>query len=240
MADEPETALVPPDSPEEDLGLSERQINALDRLNELGGKPRESDDAPYDSDPQIRAYQMVYEGRIGGRRPGQGRPRKVRAAEGIAEWTRKNEEKYINVLERALDDPDNRIALKAFEAGMTVERREAELQIKEDEIDTDNISKEELIATLFQLASDPAISAGVQPYFELPSGEVEEITDAEEVREPKKQKRKANKRNRASSAASTNGVDSGKARRNGRGSASHNGGAVPNPFKTAKIRRSSN
>ena len=58
----------------EDSALRERQIAALERLHELGGMPRKEGER-YASDPQIRALQMVYDGRFGGPGLNQGRPR---------------------------------------------------------------------------------------------------------------------------------------------------------------------
>src|SRR4051794_39725006 len=76
---------------DDDLGLDSQQILALERLNELGGEPAPMGDngkPMYSSDPKIRAYQLIFEGRFAGKNRGQGRPRKQRAGEVMAEHIR--------------------------------------------------------------------------------------------------------------------------------------------------------
>jgi hypothetical protein len=171
---------------QEDLGLHERQVQALGRLHRLGGKPHEEGE-PYDSDPQIRALQLVFEGRMGGPGLKQGRPRtgvstaaerQQRAAETIAiEIRQRFTGKMIKALDRALKkDAGTRANLDAVKLALDIERGEAALQLKENEADFDTKTKEELLATLFELVAQPQTAAAIE-------GTAWEIPDAEEVTE---------------------------------------------------------
>jgi hypothetical protein len=171
---------------QDDYGLHERQVKALGRLTRLGAKPREKDEG-YDSDPQIRALQLVYEGRMGGPGLKQGRPRtgvsttaerQQRAAETIAVEIRERfTGKMIKALDRALKkDAGTRANLDAVKLALDIENREATLQLKENESDFDTKTKEELLATLFELVAQPQTAAAIE-------GTAWEVTDAEEVTE---------------------------------------------------------
>lgn len=171
-----------------DCGISERQVNALDQLTALGKAPREPD-ASYDKSPKVRALQLVYEGRLGGPNRGQGRKRKQRASEVVAEHIRnKLTRKIINAIEEGLDDDNKRVKLQAADMAMKIDREDAELSMKEVEADLDNASREELLATLFSLAGDQnvatAIEATAQGHVTLADADFEEVTEAEVVGEP--------------------------------------------------------
>src|SRR3954470_9169989 len=118
----------------DDPGLQERQLKALGRLHRLGARPRQEGD-PYDSDPQIRALQLVYEGRMGGPGLKQGRPRtgvstteqrQARAAETIAlEIRERFTGRMIRALDRALRrDAGVRANLDAVKLALDIENRE--------------------------------------------------------------------------------------------------------------------
>ena len=171
---------------QDDYGLEERQVKALGRLSRLGAKPREKDEG-YDSDPQIRALQLVYEGRMGGPGLKQGRPRtgvstteerERRAAEVIAlEIRNRFTGKMIKALDRALrKDAGTKANLDAVKLALDIENREASLQLKEHESDFDTNTKAELLDTLFKLVAEPQTAAAIE-------GSSWEITDAEEVTE---------------------------------------------------------
>jgi hypothetical protein len=102
----------------------------------------------YPSDPKERARMLVAEGKIGGPRPGSGRPRKKRAAELIAEKAQRNAEKIWSAFEDALEPskPDS-IRLAAAKELVALENRESELQLKEERAFEDT-PKDELIAYL--------------------------------------------------------------------------------------------
>lgn len=170
--------------PFEDSGLNDRQVAALGRLHRLGARPRVEGDA-YDSDPQIRALQLVYEGKMGGRGLGQGRPRtgvstelerRGRAAEVIAAEIRERfTGRMIRALDRALKkDAGTRANLDAVKLALDIENREAALQLKEYEADFDTKTKEELLAALFELVAEPQTAAAIE-------GTAWDITDAETV-----------------------------------------------------------
>ena len=165
------------DADENDLGLSSKQIIALERLTELGAAAAEPDEtgrSVYDSRPQVRAYQLIYEGRFAGRGNGQGRPRKPRAAELLAEHIREHfPKKMERALKRALsEEAGSRANLDAIRLAIDIERGERKLQIEEEEHDGNlGNTREELIATLFALVGEPATAAAIE-------GSAEEIPEA--------------------------------------------------------------
>src|SRR3954462_8632938 len=161
--------LVPVEPPEgEDVGLSARQISALEQLHALGAGPKLPTDEKYDSNPQIRALQMVYEGRLGGPGRGQGRPgRDERISVQLTQYVRSNlGKKVTKALERALaTDAGERINLDAIKLIVEMEHKEAKLQLSEDRADLDSLSKEELIATLFDLVNDAQTGQVIEATF---------------------------------------------------------------------------
>jgi hypothetical protein len=146
---------------------------------------RKSPDEPYDPDPQIRAYQMVKEGRLGGAGRGQGRKRKPRAAEKVAEAVRHKADKIIKAIDDGLDAESTRTRLDAAAMALKIERDETILQLKEEEIDLDRMGKDELVDSLIQLVSDPSIEAQLEAVIDLPPSAISEIvnTDDNEVGE---------------------------------------------------------
>jgi hypothetical protein len=167
----------------DEVGLTDRQIGALGRLHRLGAKPRIEGEV-YDSDPQIRALQLVYEGKMGGKGLGQGRPRtgvdrKARAAEVIAAEIRERfTGRMIRAIDRALKkDAGTRANLDAVKLALDIENREAALALKEYEAEFDTATKEQLIATLFELVAEPQTAAAIE-------GTAWDITDAEVVEDP--------------------------------------------------------
>lgn len=179
----PELALTT-DEDDDDLGLTAKQLSALERLAELGAAPAEPHpDKPgkmlYSSNPQIRALQLVFEGRFGGAGRGQGRPKPAkRAAEVLAEEIRKapHVKKMYKALERGLrKDAGPRVNLDAIKLSVEIERGERALQIKEEEHEDNLGTKEELIAELIEALTEPEAIAALQGFAEEDD---EEITDA--------------------------------------------------------------
>jgi hypothetical protein len=222
-----------------DDGLQERQLKALGRLNRLGARPRQEGD-PYDSDPQIRALQLVYEGRMGGPGLKQGRPRtgvstteqrQARAAETIAlEIRERFTGRMIRALDRALRrDAGVRANLDAVKLALDIENREAALQLKETEAEFDTKTKEELLATLFQLVAEPQTAAAIE-------GTAFDISDAEVVSEDSPPAEEAG-RNGDSASTSVNGHHSGGAGQAGSERLTANRAASENPFTQAALRR---
>src|SRR5580765_1332037 len=126
---------------EDDGGLRDRQLAALERLHDLGAAPR-IEGQPYSGDSQIRALQLVYEGRFGGAGRKQGRPRQrgePRAAEVIAEEIRNRFTKRMTrAIERALrQDAGVKANLDAVKLALEIENREAALQLRESQADLD-------------------------------------------------------------------------------------------------------
>src|SRR3954453_18971441 len=144
----------------EGVALNESQVSALQRLHELGAAPRVEGEQ-YAKNAQIRAFQLVYEGRFGGGQPGSGRPRKYasepRAAEVIADEIRTRfTKRMMRAIERALRrEAGVRANLDAVKLALEIENREATLQLRESQADFDSATKEELLVTLFELLDQP-------------------------------------------------------------------------------------
>jgi hypothetical protein len=226
----------------EDSGLHERQVNALGRLHRLGSRPRQEGD-PYDSDPQIRALQLVYEGRMGGPGLKQGRPRtgvstveqrQARAAEVIAlEIRERFTGKMIRAIDRALKkDAGTRSNLDAVKLALDIENREAALQLRENEAEFDTKTKEELLATLFQLVTEPQTAAAIE-------GSAWDITDAEVIEDAEGASVAGEDgRNGDSASTSVNGRDAGNAGSLRSQRLARHRAQSTNPFTQAAIRRS--
>jgi hypothetical protein len=223
--------------PENESGLTPTQIKGLEGLERLGAEPR-APDAAYDKDPQIRAYQMMFEGRLGGKRPGQGRPR--RAAQKVAERVRDElQGKIFDALKDGLDPnkATTKERLGAADLALKIEREERQLELKEDQQDEDEWDKERLIAEFIKLASTPQAEALIQEtitlsedqYREVNGDDTEEVTGEGEARE---------------GASSTTGIAPARPRRrslarNERGAATRSVPNGENPFKEALKRRAS-
>jgi len=256
------TDIVRKDSDEDDsTGLSTRQINALEKLAELGAEPAavdpETGKSIYHGDPKIRAYQLVFEGRFGGPGKGQGRKREPRAAEVIAEALRDEPriKKMISALDRALTKKaGTRANLDAIKLAHEIEKGERSLQLKEEaHNDSLGSTREELLGTIFELVQQPGVQHAI-------NGESEDITEAEVVNqedfdhssgEEEAPKQYAFQKRRASTPR-TNGdhgdtADAEEDGRNGRVSGSHgrSGAAtssseVDRPLQARARRRAAN
>jgi hypothetical protein len=182
----PQLALTT-DSDDDDLGLTARQINALERLSELNAEPAvPNPDKPgkmiYSPNPQIRALQLVFEGRFGGAGRGQGRPKPTqpRAAEVLADEIRKAP--HVRKMQKALDralrkDAGARTNLDAIKLSMEIEREERKLQLNEDKhAENYTGSKDDLVVELITALADPAAVAALDGYAKEEIDE--EITDA--------------------------------------------------------------
>lgn len=225
---------------QDDFGLKERQVKALGRLHRLGARPRE-EGVPYDSDPQIRALQLVYEGRMGGPGLKQGRPRtgvsttaerQQRAAEVIATEIRERfTTKMIKAIDRALKkDAGVKANLDAVKLALDIENREAALQLRENESDFDTKTKEELLATLFELVNEPQTAAAIE-------GTSWEITDAEVVSNGDTSAVEGNGSNGNTPGAEVNGSDSGSAGPPDRQRLAAHRAQSANPFTQTALRR---
>ena len=223
-----------------DEGLQERQLKALGRLHRLGAKPRQEGD-PYDSDPQVRALQLVYEGRMGGPGLKQGRPRtgvstaserQARAAEVIAAEIRERfTGRMIRAIDRALRrDAGTKANLDAVKLALDIENREAALQLKESVTDFDTKTKEELLATLFQLVAEPQTAAAIE-------GSAWEITEAEVIEDGDSSAAEENGNNGDSPSVGRNGNHSGDAGSSRSERLAAHRAASANPFTQVALRR---
>lgn len=252
----------PPDG--EDIGLSPRQISALEQLHSLGAGPKLPTDEKYHTNPQIRALQMVYEGKLGGPGRGQGRPgREERISVQLTAYVRQNlGKKVTKALERALaSDAGERVNLDAIKLITEIEHKEAKLQLTEDQADLDHLSKEELVATLYDLVNDAQTGQVITATFtDVPTPEkaVAEIDHRERVKEERKRrttakrnKRTAKRPARSPAAASgkrngdtpspaSNGPVAPSAGEAGRGRPAPDRQASSNPITQAALRRAAN
>lgn len=149
--------IVPPEGIEgEDYFVIEKRGNNI-------VVPIHREGTDYHPDPQVRAYQLVYEGRLGGARQ-PGRRNSKRASQDIAREVRDRlTPKLIKVLDRGLrKDAGINANLAAFRAALAVEHDEAELALKEEEADLSKASREELLDTLVALLKDPSTEAAVE------------------------------------------------------------------------------
>jgi hypothetical protein len=216
-----------------DIGLTDRQIQALDNLTKLNAEPAPPG-GPYHSNPQIRAHQLVFEGKFGMAGPGRGYKRDERAAKVIADEVRDRlAPKMLRAIDRGLNKKaGHRINLDAVKLALDIENREASLRLKEEEADAlENQGKDELIATLYALVQDPQTQAILSDTIEGQATEV--IRDAEVVGESEA----AVQNGRYSAGAEENGSDTPGTGINGRGSNKRNRPASENPFSQAKVRR---
>lgn len=223
-------------------GLTDRQVNALEKLNDLGAEPRLSEDEEYSKDPKIRALQLVYEGKLGGPRAGAGRKaRETRAAAHVAKEARRLAKEIAQVYEDIMTDEDGdpRLKMQAADRFLDIEHREASLALKEEEFDsTDDMEgKEELIDALFDAISNPEVEAIIAQSLDIPEEDIEEITDGDDDTGPDGSGEDPEWLERDPADLVANGVDTPAARRNGRGHAARSGEARPNPFSKAAKRR---
>lgn len=170
--------------PENGVGLTPTQIKGLEGLERLGASPRQSEDEPWDKNPQIRAYQMMYEGIIGGKRPGQGRP--SRAAQGVAERIRNElQGKIFDALKDGLDPGKATIKerMGAADLAIKIEREERQLELKEDQQDEEQMDKEQLIAEFLRLASTPQAEALIQETITLSEDQYREVNGGDTIEE---------------------------------------------------------
>lgn len=208
-----ELALTGSDDDGEDAGLSERQVNALEKLFELGGQPRQTATEKYDSDPQRRALQMVFEGKLGGarNRAQATLTREKRVSVTMTEFIRtKLAPKLKTALERALDDESSRINLDAVRLAVDIEHKEAKLQLTEDQADVDSMTKGELVATIIALAQDAETGQTLEAVFEAtPTPKTDEAI-AEAAKRAADRSKKSRAKSRSKSRRSGTGVRSAK------------------------------
>lgn len=124
----------------------------------------------YSSDPKQRAAELVAEGKIGGKREGAGRPRKVtsdgqpkRASTVIADYVRENAEDMAKVITDCLLDPDasQLDKMRAVKLAVGIDSRESDRE-REELADPNSARSQELAETageakenLTRMLSDP-------------------------------------------------------------------------------------
>lgn len=125
------------------------------------------------------ALERHAQGKLGGAKYGKmgGRPKKDRAASHVAEEARKKAKEITQVFEDAID-PNQPIAirLKAAEAWLGVEREDEKLALQENVADAEQMSRDELIATLREKMTRGATATILRHQLEQ-----ENVVDAEVV-----------------------------------------------------------
>lgn len=130
------------------------------------------------------AKKMVEEGKIGGPRPGSGRPRKKRASEYVAEAARTHANKIVDAfLDSIHETAPAQIRLQAAKDWLLIEQKEAEIQLKEERQFDDMSEKElrEMVAANLTKLHEKNIKVAVGSSSE--SEEPAEIAEAEIVEE---------------------------------------------------------
>lgn len=258
-------ALARTDGEDNDLGLNARQIQALEKLSELGAAPRVPGEKT-SSNPQIRAYQLIYEGTLGGPGRGQGRRRDPRAAEQLAEDIRKMAPRMKRVLKRAMkEEAGVKANLDAVKLAVDIERGERKLQIEEEDHDQLGDTREEILGALFELVGQPEVRAalreGARGEDAIDVSEDDIFTEAEVVEGENEgrttpiefefvvEDNEDDEPARRSPAIGTNGRNGDSAdpasarsngrssRRNGRKRVAYNRPEGPNPFTEIALRR---
>lgn len=164
-----------------DVELTTAQVQALEKLDAAGeGLPDADPDNPgkwlYHPNSQIRALQLIAQGRLGGAGRGQGRKRKPRVGEYVAEEMRKRGAKIVAAIDQGLDSDNEKVALSAADMAVRIDRDETLVDLKQQEVDNvDNLSKEELIDAIIQLASEPATSAQLEAVIDIPEEDIQEV-----------------------------------------------------------------
>jgi len=135
-----------------DVGITVQQVQALDKLAELGAEPY-GGKGPYHSDPKIRALQLVAEGRLGGnQRAGRTGVRKKRASQIVSDWARdKKIEQIKAAYNQALDSDNERTAMDAANRLLDLETKNVEIELKEHQSDIDQMDREDLIVAFLEV-----------------------------------------------------------------------------------------
>lgn len=238
---------------DDDVGLTESQVRGLEWLEDNGHEPAKLDESTgrykWSKDNQVRAYQMMFAGKFGGRQNGAGRPR---AAQSLAEYVRNSlQPKMRKALDRALEEKAGpKLNLEAVKLATDIENREARLGLDEHKQDIDEMGKEELLGTFFALLADASTAGQIERAWDAgPEDITVEATTVEADTA-------ANVKDRDNSQESDLSEDSDRRRHsrrsaatrrqrrhaegNGRGPASSTGTSSPNPYTQAAKRRAAN
>src|SRR3954452_15599559 len=118
----------------EPIGVEGQDFFVVEKNDKRIVVPIRKEGQKYHVDPQIRAFQMVQEGRFGGAGRGQGRkPVAPRAAQRVAEEIRKRADKIVAALDAGLAADSVQTRLKAAGMALEIEREETLLQLKEEQ-----------------------------------------------------------------------------------------------------------
>lgn len=127
------------------------------------------------------AAKLVAEGKIGGPRPGSGRPpTKRRAAQAIAEAANQHTKEIIDAMKSGIDPSQPAsVRVNTAEKWINMERQESELKLKEDR-QLDDMSAEDLISLI--ASKFARVKAGGQDFIDLDASEIfpEELEAGEE------------------------------------------------------------
>lgn len=229
-------------SEDDQVELTPTQLGALEKLEEMGEAPALYDEKAgkmaYSSDAQIRALQLMAEGRLGGPGRGQGRRPKERASDKLARLIDGKVKKMDSALDRALDSENDKIAMDAVRLAVDIQDKSVNRQIAEEkhEAELESMGKGDLVDTLFTLFADPLVEAALagpreskaeedgQAILTLPASSVTEVTQGDD----------------SESATSVRDHDSRTGRSSKRGAPKRDHPKGGNPWTEAARRRAAN
>lgn len=169
-----EQALEPlGDEQDLDVGLTVQQVQALDKLAELGEEPY-AGKGRYHSDPKVRALQLVAEGRLGGnQRAGRSGAKKKRASQIVSDWARDSKVEAIkDAYERALTSDSERTAMDAANRLLELENKNVEIELREHQSDIDQMDREDLIVAFLEVLNQQETQDTIKDFI---PGTAEEI-----------------------------------------------------------------
>lgn len=166
---------------EEEVEITPRQVAAIEKLYELGAAPRANDEEPYSKDAQIRAYQMLAEGKIGGNRGGGRKSNRDRVTKALVRRNRRKLAKLEKVIDDALDGDDLKLAMDAVKFVAQLDIDESKQSLREEQADSqeDEQDKEALVLALIEQFRDPQVEAAIRSradFIDLPASAVREVT----------------------------------------------------------------
>jgi len=226
----------------EDSGLTPAQVNALDKLAELGESLPVGDE-PYHKNSQIRALQLVAQGRLGAGSNRKGKRRKrpddgSRLSELLAERMASKADQMERVIDKALKDSNPRVGMEAIKLAIDLEYKERAQNLNEDKFDSelDKMDREELIHAFIAALRHPQVEASTATHLD---GYGTEIEDAVVIEGSGTRLSPSDDRGDAAALGDGEAGDhSGVTAVNGRDEAAGSGPSRPNPWTAAARRRS--
>lgn len=125
------------------------------------GRSRRPNGELYSSDPSERMRELTEDGKVGGSfgKLG-GRPKKIRAAEKVAEAAKEHADHITSAFIDVLTDPEasHKMRLETAMKWLEVERKEDELQLEEDK--HEDLNRDQLMERILELAAKQSDDKG--------------------------------------------------------------------------------